>query len=49
MKRPNIVFVLADDHGAWATGCYGNTEVKTPTLDRLAKEGIMYNNFYCCN
>ena len=49
MKRPNIVFVLADDHGAWATGCYGNTEVKTPTLDRLAKEGIMYNNFYCAS
>jgi len=49
MGRPNIVFILADDHGAWATGCYGNTEVKTPTLDRLAKEGIKYNNFYCAS
>ena len=34
--RPNILLFLTDDHGAWATGCYGNGEVHTPTIDALA-------------
>lgn len=46
-NQPNIIFILADDHGAWATGCYGNKEVITPSLDKLAEEGIKFNNFYC--
>ncbi len=46
-KKTNIVFILSDDHGAWATGCYGNKEVITPTLDSLADEGIRFDNFYC--
>ena len=33
--RPNILLFLTDDHGAWANGCYGNREVRTPTLDAL--------------
>lgn len=46
-SRPNIIFILSDDHGAWATGCYGNNEVVTPNLDRLAQEGIRFSNFFC--
>ncbi len=47
MKRPNIVFVLSDDHGYWANGAYGNKEIITPNIDSLAKEGIKFNNFFC--
>ena len=39
MDRPNILLFLTDDHGQWANGCYGNSELQTPNLDRLATEG----------
>lgn len=48
-KRPNIVFVLTDDQGAWALGCAGNHDVKTPNIDRLAAEGIRFDEFYCAS
>ena len=35
--KPNIVFILSDDHGAWALGCRGNREIRTPNLDDLAQ------------
>ncbi len=38
-SRPNIVLVLADDLAAWMTGCYGNREILTPNIDRLAQTG----------
>ncbi len=41
-KRPNIVLLLTDDHGAWANGSYGNKEVQTPTLDALAASGTRF-------
>ncbi len=44
---PNIIVVLTDDQGIWALGCNGNTEVKTPNLDRLAEEGMVFDNFFC--
>ena len=44
VERPNILLFLTDDHGAWATGCYGNHEVQSPTLDRLAAEGVRFAN-----
>lgn len=44
--RPNIVLFLTDDHGAWANGCYGNGEVRTPTLDALAALGARFLNAY---
>lgn len=45
-KRPNILLFISDDHGAWANGCYGNREVQTPTLDRLAAEGARFANAF---
>ncbi|HHW47523.1 MAG TPA: sulfatase-like hydrolase/transferase [Clostridiaceae bacterium] len=46
-KKPNIIFILSDDQGAWALGCAGNHEIITPNIDGLAKRGMMFSNFYC--
>lgn len=43
-KPPNIIFILADDIGYGDLGCYGATKVKTPNLDRLAKEGVRFTD-----
>jgi arylsulfatase A-like enzyme len=48
-KRPNILFILTDDQGAWAMGCSGNPELKTPNLDRLAQSGVRFENFFCAS
>lgn len=48
-NRKNIVFILADDLGAWALGYAGNNEVQTPNLDKLAKESQIFTNFYCAS
>ncbi|MFB6295806.1 MAG: sulfatase-like hydrolase/transferase [Halobacteriales archaeon] len=45
----NVVFVLTDDQGPWAAGCYGNDEIHTPNIDRLADEGIRFENFFCAS
>lgn len=42
-----MVVVLADDMGPWALGCAGNTELRTPNLDRLAASGIRFTDFFC--
>jgi uncharacterized sulfatase len=44
--RPNIVFVLIDDMGWGDFSCFGNTEAKTPNIDRLAAEGLRFSQFY---
>src|SRR5947209_14295595 len=44
--RPNIVFVLVDDIRWDAFGCMGHPWVKTPNVDRLAKEGALFRNFF---
>lgn len=44
--RPNVVFILADDLGYGDLGCYGCTSFRTPNIDRLAREGIRFTNFY---
>lgn len=43
---PNIVFLLSDDHSRDDLGCYGNTAVRTPNLDRMAREGMRFNHCY---
>ena len=48
-NRPNIIFILTDDQGAWALGAAGNQEVITPNLDRLASEGTYFPNFFCAS
>jgi choline-sulfatase len=45
--RPNVLFILSDDQGAWALHCAGNPEIRTPALDRLARAGIRFANFFC--
>lgn len=44
--RTNIVLMTADNLGFHDTGCYGNSEVKTPNIDRLARQGVQCTNFY---
>lgn len=45
-KLPNILFIFADDWGYGDLGCYGNKEVQTPNLDKLASEGVRFTQFY---
>ena len=42
---PNIILIIVDDLGYGELGCYGNTEIKTPNIDRLADEGIRMTDF----
>jgi arylsulfatase A-like enzyme len=44
--KPNIIFILADDLGYGDLGCYGQQRIKTPNIDRLAKEGLRFTDFY---
>lgn len=46
VKTPNIIFVLADDLGYGDLGCYGQREIQTPRLDRMAAEGMRFTQFY---
>ena len=48
-SRPHVVLILADDHGPWAMGCTGSSEIYTPNLDRLAASGLRFDNFFCCS
>ena len=45
-RRPSIIFILADDLGYGDLGCYGQTRVRTPNIDKLAQEGIRFTDFY---
>jgi len=52
-ERPNIVFIFTDDQPQNAMGCMGNTHLKTPNMDRLAADGILFENSFvttaiCC-
>ena len=46
-KRPNFIVVMSDDQGWGDLGCYGHPVLRTPNLDKLAKEGTLYTHFYC--
>ena len=46
-SRPNILMIVADDHGTDALGCYGNPVIRTPHLDALAAAGTRFTNAFC--
>ncbi len=45
-KKPNIIFILADDLGYGDVGCYGQEKIKTPNIDKLAKQGMRFTQAY---
>ncbi|MDD4631704.1 MAG: sulfatase [Proteiniphilum sp.] len=48
-RKPNIIFIMTDDHATNAISCYGSNLIQTPNIDRLAKEGIRFENSYAVN
>jgi len=48
-KRPNILFIMSDDHAAHAISAYGSRINQTPNIDRLAREGMRLANCFCTN
>lgn len=48
-RRPNILFIMADDHAAKAIGCYGHGLNETPAIDRIAREGARLDHCYVTN
>lgn len=47
--RPNIVFIMSDDHASHANSCYGSTINRTPNIDRIAAGGARLTNCFCTN
>ena len=47
--RPNIIFIMTDDHTKQAMSCYGSQINQTPNIDRIAKEGIRFENSFVTN
>ena len=45
-KRPNVILIITDDQGYGDLGITGNDQIKTPVLDKFAKESVRFNNFY---
>jgi arylsulfatase A-like enzyme len=45
-RRPNIVFILADDLGYGDLGCFGQEKIRTPRLDQMAREGVRFTSHY---
>lgn len=48
-QRPNIIFIMTDDHTTQAMSCYGGNLLQTPNMDRIANEGIRMDNCYATN
>lgn len=48
-KPPNILFIMSDDHAAHAISAYGSLVNQTPNIDRLAKEGMRFDDVFCVN
>ncbi len=47
--RPNILFIMSDDHASHAMSCYGSRINRTPNLDRIADGGMRFDNCFCTN
>src|SRR3989339_1482559 len=48
-KRPNIIYIMSDDHAAHAISAYGSRINQTPNIDRLAREGVRFDHCYAVN
>src|SRR5262245_1899408 len=48
-KRPNIIFIMADDHAYQAISAYGSTIIQTPNIDRIGREGAILKNEFVTN
>ena len=48
-RKTNLVFILTDNQGDWQLGCYGNPDIRTPHIDRLAREGMRFTRAFACN
>lgn len=48
-SRPNLLFILSDDHASHAMSCYGSRINSTPNLDRIAQSGMRFDNCFCTN
>ncbi|HLJ18505.1 MAG TPA: sulfatase-like hydrolase/transferase [Bryobacteraceae bacterium] len=48
VSKTNVVMFMTDDHGAWATGCYGCKDLHTPNVDRLAAGGARFTRAFAC-
>src|SRR5262249_45863354 len=44
--RPDVVLIVLDDLGYGDLGCYGCTDIQTPNIDRLARQGVRFTDFY---
>ncbi|MEM7438352.1 MAG: sulfatase-like hydrolase/transferase [Pseudomonadota bacterium] len=49
MTQPNVILIFTDNQQAATLGCYGNPEVHTPNIDRLAADGVLFQNAFCAN
>jgi arylsulfatase A-like enzyme len=49
MKKPNILFIMSDDHAEQAISCYSKKLIHTPSIDRIAQEGILFKNSFVTN
>ncbi len=47
--KPNIIFIFSDDHALNAISAYGSPHIKTPNIDRIANEGVIFKNAFCTN
>lgn len=48
-RPPNVILIMTDNHSPWTLGCYGNRDIRTPNIDRLATEGLRFTNAYSSN
>ena len=48
-RKPNVLYIMSDDHAAHAISAYGSAINRTPSIDRLANEGMLFKNCFCTN